>query len=351
MRGALRIQPVRAAFGSDYTMRRRNHWIAGAAAVLIALLGVADPLGPALAQQPPTKKESPEPQQPIRVQVELVNLFATVRGKSKRLLPNLTKDNFRVFEDGQEQKIEFFSKETALPITLGVLIDTSISVERILGAEQFAASRFLQRVMRKGDLAFVASFDINVDLLSDLTEDHGRLERGVQGARVNAPVEYGPIQRGPRGTALYDAIYLACREKLAREAGRKALVILTDAVDAGSKVSLREAIETAQRTDTVIHILGLIDTAFYAGRRFGYDGEGTAKKLAEETGGRSLFLRDEKKLDEAFDQITEELRSQYTLGYYPTNPNRDGKFRKIKIETTSPGTKVLARKGYYAAKN
>ncbi len=292
------------------------------------------------------------PQQPIRVQVELVNLLATVRDKDKHLVPDLTKDEFRIFEDGQEQKVAFFSRETSLPITLGMLIDTSGSQERLLGAEQEAASRFLARVLRKSDLGMVISFDTDADLLADFTSDRAELERAIQRARINAPRTpmsvQGPLpQRTPKGTVFYDAIYLACREKLASEAGRKALVILTDAEDVGSKLKLQDALEAAQRTDTVIHILLIADPRQY----FAYGGAGAAKKLAEETGGRSIEVRSEKKLEEAFDQISEELRSQYTLGYYPTNAARDGGFRKIRIETTRKDVHVLARRGYYAPKN
>ena len=291
-----------------------------------------------------------EPQQPIRVQVELVNLFATVRDNKKRLVADLTKDDFRVSEDGQEQKIEFFSRETALPITLGLLIDTSGSQSHLLGAEQEAAVRFLHRVLRKTDLAMVISFDLDVDLLSDFTNDTAQLERAIHSARINAPagVTPGPFpQRRPKGTDFYDAIYLACREKLGGEAGRKALLILTDAEDVGSKMRLEDALEAAQRTDTVMHIILIADPRQY----LSYSGESVAKKLAEDTGGRVISVRNDKKLEEAFDQIAEELRSQYTLGYYPRNTARDGSFRKIKIETTRPGLKVLARKGYYAPKS
>ncbi len=302
--------------------------------------------GPAPA---PTAAAAQNPQGPIRVQVELVNLFVTVRDKKKKLITDLTKDDFRVSEDGQEQKIAFFSHETSLPITLGLLIDTSGSEGRMLPAEQEAATRFLQRVLRKSDLAMVISFDLDVDLLADFTSDRGQLERAIQRARINAPSVpisvQGPLpQRGPKGTDFYDAVYLASREKLASEAGRKALVILTDAVDNGSKVRLEEALEAAQRSDTVVHILLVYDPAYGAN-------EGAAKKLAEETGGRMISVRNEKKLEEAFDQISEELRSQYILGYYPSNTTRDGRFRKIKVEAPRKDLQLLARKGYYAPKN
>ncbi len=314
----------------------------------IALLGVrfstaAAPGGPAPAAAPQNQ------QQPLRVQVQLVNLFITVRDKKKQLITDLTQNDFHIFEDGQEQKVAFFSHETSLPITLGLLIDTSGSEQRMLPAEQEAASRFLGRVLRKGDLAMVMSFDLDVDLLSDFTSDRSKLERAIQRARINAPstpvTVQGPLpQRGAKGTNFYDAVYLACREKLASEAGRKAIVALTDAVDNGSKVRLEDALEAGQRSDTVVHVLLVYDPAYGAN-------EGVAKKLTEETGGRMIVVHGEKKLEEAFDQISQELRSQYTLGYYPTNTARDGRFRKIKIETTRKDLHVLARKGYYAPKD
>ncbi len=301
--------------------------------------------GAAQAKAPTAAQEA---QQPLRVQVELVNLFATVRDAHKRLITGLTKDDFRIFEDGVEQKVAFFSHETSQPITLGLLIDTSGSEMRMLPAEQEAASRFLAQVLRKSDLAMVMSFDLDVDLLSDFTADRAQLDRAIQRARINAPstpsIVRGPLPtRGPKGTNFYDAVYLACREKLASEAGRKALVILTDAVDNGSKVKFEEALEVAQRSDTVAHVLLVYDPAYGAN-------EFVAKKLAEETGGRMIAVRSEKKLQEAFDQISEELRSQYTLGYYPSNPSRDGRFRKVKIETPRGDLRVLARRGYYAPK-
>lgn len=295
-------------------------------------------------QQPPAKQ-----QQTIRAGVSVVNLFATVRDKNRRIIPDLTKEDFRVFEDGQEQKLEFFARELNLPLTMGVLVDTSPSQGGVLGAEQEAAVRFLHRVMRKGDLTFIASFDSEVDLLSEFTEDLAWLERAVMRTQVNAGsprgIIQGPFPTQPRGTRFYDAVYLGCNEKLAREAGRKALVALTDGHDQGSQVKLDEAVEACQQTNTVIHVILIADPQYYRGF---YEGSGAAKKVAEETGGRMIEVRSEKKLEEAFDQITEELRSQYTLGYYPENTARDGKFRKVKVETKRKDTRVLARKGYYA---
>jgi VWFA-related protein len=298
----------------------------------------------ALALAAPALTQEPAAQGPvIKTQVNLVNLFVTVRDKKKKIITDLKQENFSITEDNEPQKIAFFSKEVTQPITLGLLIDTSGSEQNRLGAEQEAASRFLGRVMRKGDEGMVISFDTDVDLLADFTDDLGILDRAIRKARTNVGFSGGPLGSSGRGTALYDAIYVACGEKLATEAGRKAIVIITDADDQGSKVRLEEAIEAAQRTDTVIHVLLVHDPGY------GFRPD-VAKKMSDETGGRVIEVSSEKRLSEAFDQISEELRSQYTLGYYPSNPARDGKFRKIKIDTTDHELHVLARKGYYAPK-
>ncbi len=296
----------------------------------------------------PAPPQEPSSQGPvIKSQVSLVNLFATVRDKNKRIMGDLKKEDFRITEDNQEQKIAFFSKEVSMPITLALLLDTSGSEQYMLGAIQDGAMSFLSRVMRKGDEALVMSFDLDVDLLSDFTDDRGQLDRAIRRAKINAGgpmITPGTIPtRGAIGTDFYDAVYLACGDKLSTEAGRKAIVVLTDAVDNGSKVRVEEAIEAAQRTDTVVHVLLVYDP------REG-NNAGVAKKMADETGGRMIPVNSEKHLNEAFDQISQELRSQYTLGYYPSNSTRDGKFRKLKVETTDHELKVLTRKGYYAPK-
>jgi VWFA-related protein len=303
---------------------------------------------PAFPQEP--TQQAPAP---IKSEVNLVNLFATVRDKKKHIVTDLKKEDFHVFENDQEQKIAFFSSENALPITLGLLIDTSRSEENRLPAEQEAATRFLNQVLRKGDEAMVISFGADIDLLSDFTDDRAQLNRAIRSARINAPnvsmVNAGPLPpesrtRGLVGTAFYDAIWLACGEKLSTEAGRKAIVIITDADDQGSKVKLEEALESAERTNTVVHIL-LVHDPGYGWR------PDVAHKLADQTGGRVIEVSSMKHIEEAFDQISEELRQQYTLGYYPTNSARDGSLRKIKLETTDHDLKVLARKGYYAPKD
>jgi VWFA-related protein len=283
----------------------------------------------------------------IRVEVNLVNLFATVRDKHKAIVTGLTKDDFQVYEDGQQQEITYFSAESNLPITLGILMDTSGSEYYMLSAEKDAASRFLGRVLRKGDLAMIMSFDTDVDLLADFTDDRGMLNRAINRAQINAPssgmITQGPLPTsGTGGTNFYDAVYLAAHDKLSEEAGRKAIVVLTDAEDTGSRLNLQDAIEAAQRTDTVVHILLVAAD--------GGD-QAVARRLTDETGGRMIVVRSEKNLEAAFDQISEELRSQYTIGYTPINKKRDGTYRKIKVERKDQEYSVLTRKGYYAPTN
>jgi VWFA-related protein len=322
----------------------KKPWMQGLA--LCAALAIAMPALP----QAQTQSQGQTPPV-IKSEVTLVNLFATVRDKNKRIITDLKQDDFKILEDGHEEKVSFFSKEMNLPITLGLLLDTSGSEQNNLPAIQDAGSRFIHRVLRKGDEAMVMSFDSDVDLLSDLTDDRSQLDCAINKARINIPGG-GMIAGNPgpiggqqiTGTALYDAIYLACGDKLNGEAGRKALVIVTDAQDEGSKVRLEEAIEAAQRTDTVIHILLVVDPRYGGNASVGH-------KLADETGGRMISVRSQKNIEEAFDQISEELRSQYTLGYYPSNNSKDGKFRKIKVELNNNEFKVLARKGYYAPRS
>lgn len=280
----------------------------------------------------------------IRVQVTLVNLFATVRDKHKAIVPGLKQDDFQVYEDGQLQEITNFSAETNLPITLALLIDTSGSEQFMLGAEKDAGTRFFGRVLRKGDLALVMSFDLDVDLLADFTDDKGVLDRAINRAQINAPsspsLAGGPLpSSGSGGTNFYDAVYLAAHDKLSGEAGRKAILVLTDAEDTGSKLKLQDAIEAAQRTDAVVHILLVAAD--------GGD-QGVAKRLTDETGGRTIVVRSEKNLEKAFDEISEELRSQYNISYTSSNKAHDGSYRKIKVEMKNKEYSTLTRRGYYA---
>ncbi len=310
--------------------------------LLAALLSMLP--GPLAGQETP-------PGPPIRVTVNVVNVLATVRDSRGGIIPDLKKEDFEIWEDGQKQDISFFSKESAEPLTLGLLVDTSISQGRVLSLEQESAVRFLEQVVQQKDLVFVISFDVDVDLLQDHTNEVGRLERAVQRTVINAPysrVSPGPFETGCKGTRLYDAIYLAATDKLGSEAGRKALLLLTDGMDCGSRMTLNQALEAAQRSDTVIYVVAVLDPSFYG--FVGYSGDSVIKKLSEETGGRGISVSDPKKLAKAFAQIAEEMRSQYSIGYTPSNKKRDGSYRKLKLQVKREGHKVLARRGYYAPK-
>jgi VWFA-related protein len=335
-------------------MQRRHDWKRRFPAISIALAiatlaAVAAPRSPRRQEQAPqqTIKGQPpqeqKPQQTIKAQTSLVNLFVTVRGDHNAVITNLTKDDFHIFEDNTEQKIAFFSSDVNMPITLGLMLDTSGSEQNMLLAIQDAGTAFMREVMRKGDEAMVLSFDTDVDLLADFTDDHSLIDNAIHRTRINAPSGSGPFGHMPTvGTAFYDGVYLAAHDQLAGQAGRKAIVVVTDANDEGSRVRVQEAIEAAQRADVVIHILLVADP------RFGPGNGGVAHKMAEETGGRVIDVHSDKSLQQAFTTISEELRQQYVIGYYPTNTAHDGAFRKIRVETVKPGEKVLTRKGYYA---
>jgi len=349
-------------------------WERALAAGVMAACVAALPAARAAQQNPPPpvpqKQQGPPPvpqkeqheqaQQTFKVQTNLVTQFVTVRDKHNAIVADLVcpdaekgvTGDFKVFEDGQEQKLESCTKELNLPLTMVMLLDTSGSMDRMLPAEQSTASLFLEKAMKKADETALISFDQDADELTDFTSSVRELERGLSRARINEPYARatpGTVpNRNPRGTVFYDAIYLASREKLSSQVGRKAIVVLTDAVDEGSRVRLEEAIEAAQRADAVVHILLIQDPASFWSQG---SGAGVAHKIAEETGGRMIEVRGEKRLAEGFQQLLEELRSQYVLSYYPANETHDGRFRKIKVEVTRPDTKVLARKGYYAPKN
>ena len=308
------------------------------------------------APQSQQGQQAPQSPQSLQVQTTLVNVFATVRDKHNGIVGDLTQDDFKVYEDGQEQKVAYFEKQVDMPITLGMLIDTSGSMQRLIDAEHDAGTRFLKTVMHPKDEAMIMSFDLDVDLLADFTEDLSVLDRAIRRTTINTAGGLGPVTPGTipnnnvGGTVLYDAIYLACHDQLGLEAGRKALVLLTDAEDEGSKVKLQDAVESAQRADAVIHVLLISDPGGFFANGMGYNGGSVAKQMADDTGGRVISVHDEKSLEKAFQEISEELRSQYVIGYYPANEKHDGQFRKIKVEVKRPDTKILARKGYYAPK-
>ena len=291
----------------------------------------------------------------LKVQVNVVQLFFNVKDKKGALIPNQTKNDFELFEDGKPQTVKYFTAESDLPLTLGILIDSSGSQMRVLEMEKEVGASFLNEILRPKDEAFVIGFDVNVDLLQDFTNDVRRLKAALNKAKINTGgggsslpgLGGGPIPTGnPRGTLLYDAVYLASHDELAHEVGRKAMILLTDGEDQGSQLRIKDAIEAAQKSDSICYVLLIADRGFYGG--FGYSGDSEMKKLAGETGGRVIEVGNKfDKLKEAFDQIAHELRSQYNIGYTPTNSAQDGTFRKIELHSKQ-GYKIQTRSGYYA---
>ncbi|MBZ5596767.1 MAG: VWA domain-containing protein [Acidobacteriia bacterium] len=313
---------------------------------------------PTLAGQDKDQSQSQGEDQSVdtlRVNVDVVQLFFNVKDKKGALIPSLTKNDFDVFEDSKPQTIKYFAAESNLPLTLGILIDASGSQARVLDMEKEVGGSFLNEILRDKDLAFVLSFDVNVDLLQDFTSSTRLLKQALNSARINTGggssgppgLGGGPVPTAnPRGTLLYDAVYLAAHDELAQQVGRKAMILLTDGEDQGSQLRNKDAIEAAQKSDSIVYVLLCADRGFYGFG--GYSGEGEMKKLTQETGGRVIEVGNKfEKLKEAFDQIASELRSQYNIGYTPTNRAKDGTFRKVEIKSKG-GYKIQARTGYYA---
>ncbi len=295
--------------------------------------------------------------------VNLVDLFFTVKDKSGNLVPHLTRNQCTVMEDKAPQTLKSFVAETNQPLTLGILLDTSGSQQRVLPLEQEAGSQFLEQVLRSKDEAFLLSFDVNVDLLQDFTNSPHMLARAMDKAQINTAGGNGsgipglgggpvPTVGDPKGTLLYDAIYLAATEKLNQETGRKAMIVLTDGEDEGSRTKIGEAIAAAQRSNVIVYVILIADRVMYWSQGEGYFGYGYAKRISDETGGRLIDVGNNgAKLQAAFQQIQDELRTQYQASYTPSNEKQDGAFRRIAVDCrgdNGDNLKVQVRKGYYA---
>jgi VWFA-related protein len=343
------------------------------------------------------------PQEPkFSTDVKVVNVFTTVHDKHGKVVSNLQNEDFALEEDGRQQPIRYFSRETDLPLTLGLLVDTSMSQRRVLGEERTASYRFFDRVLREDkDQAFVIHFDREIELLQDLTSSRKKLETalgqlelsqqdrpqwggGGQGGGGNGGGNYpgggggGQGRGGGRGhhgggTTLYDAVLLASDEVMKKQTGRKALVVLSDGVDTGSKVPMSQAIESAERADTLVYSILFADPEGYRGAGQGgfggYGGRGgmgrrggmsrypqqerpddkkVLHQISRETGGGFFEVSKKLPIDQIYDQIQEELRSQYSLGFTP-DPNAGSGFRKISVTTKQKDLVVRAREGYYPA--
>jgi VWFA-related protein len=320
--------------------------------VLLAAAALAQP--PAPSKQPPKPEEA---DQVIKVEVDLVNLFFSVRDKKGGYIANLSKEDFEVFEDGKAQAVKFFARETDLPLTIGLLVDVSGSMEALIEVERSASYRFFSQVLRKKDMAFIISFGVDSDLLQDYTNSLSLLQRSLGQLRLSAGMGGGvytpptvPVPGGPRGTVLYDTVWLAAKEKLRGEVGRKAMVVITDGVDQGSRLKIEKAIEEAQKADSIIYAVMFEDPRFTSFHYGGFSGEGPMRRMAEETGGRMFRLDRRMTLPEIYDTIQQEMRSQYAIGYTPTNPARDGSFRRVELRAKSKDLKAQVRKGYYATR-
>lgn len=317
---------------------------------------------PPVSEFPDTTQQA-KPETTFKVNVNLVSLYFTVRDKHNGLIPTLSKSDCSIYEDSQLQTIKNFSAETDLPLTLGILLDTSGSQTNVLPLEQQSGSEFLHQILREKDQAFVVTFDVDVDLAQDFTNNVDELSQALNKAEINTAGGNGaggvpgigqgpfPTQGTPKGTLLYDAVAEASKDKLSMATGRKALILLTDGEDEGSITKPNQAIEAAQKANAIIYVILIADRGFYGGYMggFGYTGDMQMRKLADATGGRVIDVGNNgKKLEDAFAQIEQELRTQYLASYTPTDTKLDGGYRKVNIVCKGDGLKVQARKGYYA---
>lgn len=306
----------------------------------------------------PTEEPSTAPQVStvprIVRNVNLVNLVFSVENPHGGYVPALSKEEFRVSEDGRPQQIRFFSAESQVPLTLAWLLDTSPSQTRVLTREQQVSDQFFDQVLTAKDLAFIIGFDVDAEILQDLTSSKRMLKEAISTAHIGgaAPspvINPGPFPSASHGgaTHLWDAIYLACNDRLSQQVGRKAVIVVTDGDDEGSRYKPQDALRALLDTNSILYAVVASDPGFYFGA---YGGSGELRHLANATGGRAYEVR-HGDMSKAFEQIASELRSQYTLAYRSDRPQLDGTFRRVKIELVGnnhKGEKVRARDGYYA---
>jgi len=317
----------------------------------------AQPGKPAATPTPPISEEEGV----VKVDTEAVNVLFTAQDKNRRLLLTLKPTDFQILENGQVQTVSGFSRQVDLPLSLSILIDTSMSQERTLPEEKSAAISFLEAVVRPDrDEVAVISFTGESTLEQGMTNNVNRLRRSIENVRLAPQSGYigGGVVMGTPGinpnsasgsTAVWDAIWVTSEEILgpAPEKTRRAIILLSDGVNTSGKKKLNEALEAAQRAEAVIYSIGIGDNYYN-----GVD-EGSLRKISEKTGGKAFFPRDELDLRKAFQQIQEEMRSQYLVSYEPTNPALDGSYRTIEIKLTNPEmqkekVQLTHRKGYFA---
>jgi Ca-activated chloride channel homolog len=272
--------------------------------------------------------------QTYKVNVDLVNILCSVLDKkTNSFVTNLTREDFVIYEDDQIQQIKNFARESNLPLTLALLIDTSDSVAPKLKFEQDAAIGFFQSIMQENDRAMLLEFNSGVNLLQDFTNDPNKLTKQIRKLRTGG------------NTALYDALEITCDEKLIRELGRKAIIVISDGDDESSKSTLQQAKEMALRAEATVFAISTSKFGLEDDRK---QGDSVLKEIAQATGGRIFFPFKAEDLNENFRQINQELRSQYSIIYTSTNPARDGNYRRIVIKMKEKGLNLSHRKGYYA---
>jgi VWFA-related protein len=362
---------------------------ARATSLFVSALLAFVPGAPLFGQQD-SKTQEPK----ISVQSNIVTVSAIVRDKHGQIISDLTKSDFTLDEDGRPQSITYFARQNDLPLAVGLLVDTSLSQRRVLDQERTASSTFVDHTLReeKKDQAFLIHFDREVELLEDFTSSRKKLEAaldqldtpqmqngnsgGSGGAQGGGPGGggggAGHHHGGGGGTLLYDAVYLASNDMMSKLQGRKAVIVLSDGVDHGSKETLGSAIESAQRANTIVYsILFKDDEPFGShgggggwggrggkggggGRRSPQqqdrpDGKKILERISKETGGRLFEVTKKQTVDQIYEQIQQELRDQYILGYVPDKSPSSADYRKIHLVTTKKDFVVQARDGYYAA--
>jgi VWFA-related protein len=368
-----------SAMGSTMTVKSFRNSAASSLALCLLLAAAA------FTQQSdsgkPQLKQPGTQQSKITVDVNTVNILATVRDRHGKIVSDLNKDAFQLEEDGKSQTIDFFARESDLPLRLALLVDTSLSQRNVLDQERTASQTFLSTMLRPDkDIAAIINFDFDITLLQDFTSSLPKLQAALQKLetpQLDMQNGQGTHQRGGGGyghgrgggTHLYDAIYLASDELMSKQQGRKALIVLSDGVDHGSKETLATAIETAQRADTVVYSILFADHEGYSrgfamgGPYGGYGGHGghggrpsqqerpDGKKILEQisnlTGGRLFEVSKKETVDKIYLDIQEELRNQYRIGYTPAK-NLEVGYHKIHLYTNNKDLKVQARDGYYS---
>jgi VWFA-related protein len=282
-----------------------------------------------------TKQEEPEAAKNLVVNVDLVNVLFTVTDRKGKLVTDLSKDELKLYEDNKLQSITNFSRETDLPLTIAILIDTSSSIRDRFKFEQEAAIDFLYRTLRpKKDKALLITFDSAIELIQDFSDNPELLAKAIRQVRPGG------------GTKLLDSIYLACQEKLKAETGRKIIILISDGDDNLSLETLNSTLEMAQRSDVALFTISTNSSGFFG--LTAPKADKILKRLADDTGGRAFFPFKAEDLSQSFQDISSELRSQYSLAYRSSNGNRDGSFRAIKIDPERKNVKVKSRRGYYA---